>query len=291
MHLLDAPRQSATLPSTLSILLSAFDLASSHVHHVLQEHVNQDTSFHLRSCRGWNILRPGAGFRPQWTLSRTFTVYLAVFSSPYLGCHSFTDIKIGDEEEITDLESRVAAFDPSNYWRERETLTMAMPYIKAESTSPSPMPATQLHNPYEGKAACAKQLYESIEGFLSRLPPATTDVDPAVPWIYVANPFIPFQDRGGEEAPVEFGADLEKFTAGGEKRLEMCSDFVRALEARAAIGGGSRIRGAPSKAKTTREVAKERAECVDDILMLAKLLKVRTGKVSLRWVPLLEDEC
>lgn len=176
----------------------------------------------------------------------------------------------------------MAAFDPSDFWRDREALSMATPYIKAESST-SPAPATQLHNPYEGRFHCAKQLNETIEGFLSRLPPATTNVDADVPWIYVANPFIPRQDRGGEEAPAEFGADLAKFVEGGEKRLEMCSDFVRALEARSAAvaaagrGGG---RGGPSKATMSREIAKEKAECVDDILMLAKLLKVRTGKVS-----------
>ncbi|KAJ4388162.1 hypothetical protein N0V93_008769 [Gnomoniopsis smithogilvyi] len=188
----------------------------------------------------------------------------------------------GDEEEIRELESRVAQFDPSTFWQDRETLTMAAPYIKSESSSTSPAPATQLHNPYEGQYCCAKQLNETIEGFLSRLPPATTNVDSDIPWIYVANPYIPRQDRGGEEAPVEFGADLGKFIEGGEKRLEMCSDFVRVLEARPAIGrGGGRGgggRGGPTKAMMSREIAKEKAECVDDILMLAKVLKVATGK-------------
>lgn len=190
-----------------------------------------------------------------------------------------TNAIIGDEEEIQALESRVEAFDPSDFWREREALTLATPYIKAESST-SPPPTTQLHNPYEGRFHCAKQLNESIEGFLSRLPPATTNVDADVPWIYVANPFIPRQDRGGEEAPAEFGADLGKFVEGGEKRLEMCSDFVKALEARSAVVAGRGGRGGPSKAMMAREIAKEKAECVDDILMLAKLLKVRTGKVS-----------
>lgn len=175
----------------------------------------------------------------------------------------------------------MAAFDPSDFWRDRESFIMAAPHIKTESSSASPAPATQLHNPYEGKYCCAKQLNETIEGFLSRLPPATTDVGPDVPWIYVANPYIPRQDRGGEEAPVEFGADLAKFVEGGEKRLEMCSDFVRVLEARTAAGRGGRGggRGGPTKAMASREIAKEKAECVDDILMLAKVLKVRTGKV------------
>lgn len=169
---------------------------------------------------------------------------------------------------------------------------MASPNIKAESTtSNSPMPATQLHNPYEGKVSCAKQLNETVETFLSRLPPSSTDISPQNPWIFVANPFIPRQDRGGEEAPTEFGAELEKFVAGGEKRLEMCGDFVRVLETRTVAGSGGsggggstgRAKGGPSKAMATKEIAKEKAECADDILMLAQMLKVRTGKVSSRW--------
>lgn len=188
------------------------------------------------------------------------------------------------------LESRVAAFDPSTFWRDRETLTMAAApssYIKAEpDASPSPKkPAMQLHNPYEGQFCCARQLNETIDSFLSRLPPATTDVGASIAWIYVANPYIPRQDcGGGEEAPAEFGADLGKFVEGGEKRLEMCSDFVRVLEARTAAGrggrGGAGLAAAPAKAMAAREIAKEKAECVDDILMLAKVLKVRTGKVK-----------
>lgn len=161
---------------------------------------------------------------------------------------------------------------------------MALPTIKAESSSPPP--ATQLHNPYEGKASCAKQLTETIETFLSRLPPATTNAELEVPWIFVANPFIPRQDRGGEEAPTEFGAELEKFMAGGAKRLEICGDFLRGLESRAAAAAGSQGRGktGPSKAVAAGEIAKERAECVDDILMLARVLKVRTGKVRCPFV-------
>lgn len=213
------------------------------------------------------------------------TSLLPAFSSPH-SPPPFTDLNIGDEEEIRELESRVAAFDPATFWQEREAFAMAAPYIKAESpsSSTSPAPTTQLHNPYEGKFCCAKQLNETVEGFLSRLPPATTDVGPDIPWIYVANPFIPREDRGGEEAPSEFGADLARFVEGGEKRLEMCSDFVRVLEARNALAGGrggrGRGRGGSTKAMASREIAKEKAECVDDILMLAKALKVRTGKVG-----------
>lgn len=153
------------------------------------------------------------------------------------------------------------------------------------SSSAAAAAATKLHNPYEGKPSCAKQLNETIDVFLSRLPPATTDVAPDCPWIYVANPFIPREDRGGEEAPAEFGAQLGKFVEGGEARLEMFGDLLREVQEKTAGSSQSgRGSGGPSKTAVNREVAKQREGCVNDILMLAKVLKVRTGKVSFRQI-------
>ena len=55
------------------------------------------------------------------------------------------------------------------------------------STLHQPIPELP-YNPYEG-TFCAKQLDESLEDFLSRLPPSTTTIPAAQsPWIYIANP-------------------------------------------------------------------------------------------------------
>lgn len=151
--------------------------------------------------------------------------------------------------------------------------------VMADYPSPSPLATLltqQLHNPYEGKPSCAKQLGETIDAFLSRLPPATTDAGLDRPWIYVANPFIPREDRGGEEAPAEFGAQLGRFVEGGQERLEMFGDMLREVQEK----GIQRVRGGPTQAVVNREMAKHREGCKNDVLMLAKLLKVRTGKVS-----------
>lgn len=200
----------------------------------------------------------------------------------------------GDEEDIHELESRVEKFNPADFWRERSLVASCSPAksVKQEPSSQSPSSpsagvgaaANQLHNPYEGRPSCAKQLSETTEAFLARLPPATTDAGPDCPWIYVANPFIPREDRGGEEAPAEIGAQLGRFMEGGEARLLMLGDLVRELQEKtvAAAGGSQRGRGGagPSKAAVSSEVAKQREGCANDILMLAKMLKVRTGKVS-----------
>lgn len=197
----------------------------------------------------------------------------------------------------------MASFHPASYWRDHSRVAPAPPSVsikqepdtgigtgtKPRSPSPSSADAgtaNQLHNPYEGKPSCAKQLSETTEAFLARLPPATTDVGPDCPWIYVANPFIPRDDRGGEEAPAEFGAQLGRFVEGGEARLEMFGDLVRELQEKTATGS-QRGRGAagPSKAAVAREVTKQREGCANDIFMLAKMLKVRTGKVGCCWEP------
>ncbi|POS80931.1 hypothetical protein DHEL01_v200698 [Diaporthe helianthi] len=107
---------------------------------------------------------------------------------------------------------------------------------------------------------------------------ATTDVTPDIPWIYVANPFIPREGGCGgggavEEAPAESGAQLHTFIEGGGERLELFGDFLRTVEEKRRAGGAGRVSTAMS-----RQVTAEREGCVNDILMLARVMKVRTGK-------------
>lgn len=149
------------------------------------------------------------------------------------------------------------------------------PPTQQQSPSHPSSSSKQLHNPYEGRSECAKQLSESPDAFLARLPPSTTDLSPDVPWIYVANPFIPrHQSQGSqeEEAPAEAGTQLAGFMQGGRERLELLGDFVRTIETKMGKGG---VKGAA----VTRQITKEREDAVADVLMLARMLKVRTGKV------------
>lgn len=156
-------------------------------------------------------------------------------------------------------------------------------FVPTPSPSSSSPSATQLHNPYEGRVDCAKQLAESPEAFLSRLPPSTTDLSLRVPWIYVANPFIPRRpavtaEQGEEEqeAPAEAETQLGGFMQGGQERLDLLGQFLRTVEAKT-------TGGEVPKAAVTRQMNKEREGAVNDILTLARMTKVRTGKVSLPW--------
>ncbi|KAL1853649.1 hypothetical protein Daus18300_011684 [Diaporthe australafricana] len=179
----------------------------------------------------------------------------------------------GDEEEVAALESRVQHFDVQAHWSHIDQNGTVHPgYTSQSSSSPSTSAArtpaaapSKLHNPYEGQVA-AKQLSETIAAFLARLPPATTDVTPDVPWIYVANPFIP-----REGGPAESGAQLNTFIEGGGERLGLFGDFLRTVNEKKR--GGGRVSTAMS-----RQVTTEREGCVNDVLMLARVMKVRTGK-------------
>lgn len=191
----------------------------------------------------------------------------------------------GDEDEVAALESRAQDFNVKAYWRDIDDHDTVQPgRIKDSYSSPSSAAAMtpaaaaakapKLHNPYEGQVS-AKQLNETMAAFIARLPPATTDVTPDIPWIYVANPFIPREGgAGGEEAPAESGVQLGTFTEGGGERLEMLGDFLRMVDEKKG-GGGGRVSAAMNK-----QVTAEREGCVNDILMLARVMKVRTGKVS-----------
>lgn len=191
----------------------------------------------------------------------------------------------GDEDEVAALESRAHDFDVKAYWDQIDKYDMVHPGRQKDSSSSTPSSAAmtpgaatakapKLHNPYEGQVS-AKQLNEAMSDFLARLPPATTDVTLNIPWIYVANPFIPREGGGVEEAPAESGAQLNTFIEGGGERLQLFGDLLRTVDEKKRAGGAGRVSTAMS-----RQVTAEREGCVNDILMLARVMKVRTGKAS-----------
>lgn len=209
---------------------------------------------------------------------------------------SDSDFYGDDQADIAQLEARQAAYDPAQYWSNRAQLSMEVPSLFSSSsagaatTSSSSTAARKLHNPYEGLTTCAKQLSESPQAFLSRLPPSTTDCDPvSLPWIYVANPFIPRcqvhhdnQQREEPEAPAEAGMQLGAFMEGGRERLELLGDFVSKVEPGSSLlrqGGFGKAPAGPKGAVMNREMKQARDSAVSDLLMLARMLKVRTGKV------------
>lgn len=95
---------------------------------------------------------------------------------------------------------------------------------------------SQLHNPYAG-VDYAWQLTESVQDFLTRLPPATTNQTDRTPWIFICNPYIhrvPKSESSNQrstgnqdEGPEQEGSRLDVVIQGGIERLELLSGFIR----------------------------------------------------------------
>ena len=151
---------------------------------------------------------------------------------------------------------------------------MGIPQRRLQNSSDE---ATRMHNPYAG-VPYAWQLTESLDDFLARLPPSTTDQHDDLPWIFICNPYIQRPGKqsivsqaykGNEdEAPAEDGRNLQLVCDGGAERLQILADYHDGLMATGM-----------SAASVTKKMAKERREATADILSLAHAHKVRTGKV------------
>ncbi|KAK0610471.1 hypothetical protein B0T17DRAFT_544647 [Bombardia bombarda] len=178
----------------------------------------------------------------------------------------------GDEETVSKLNARLEELDTSQFWesqtptqtistgdnsqkpqkqKQKQSLTM--------STTPNPHHSTssRLHNRYAGQPS-AWQLSESVDAFLARLPPSTTDWRPELDWIRIANPFIPAE-------PV----NLPMLHEAGKKRLDMLSGFMEMNFAAASK---------QSPAFAHKEMIKDREEAVQDLRDLAAACNLVMGK-------------
>jgi hypothetical protein len=71
-----------------------------------------------------------------------------------------------------------------------------------------------------------------------------------------------------DEAPDEEGSQIAAVMDGGRERLDIISTFAEKLSATT-----------KSKTSVQKQLSKERRQAADDILNLAHLAKVRSGKV------------
>ncbi|KAI0880948.1 DUF1917-domain-containing protein [Annulohypoxylon maeteangense] len=181
----------------------------------------------------------------------------------------------GDDDIMADLKAKVRDFDPETWWGEHGDVNTPL-RIQAQSEDVEMKDVSNLHNPYAG-LEYAWQLTETIEAFLERVPPATTDATPKNPWIWVCNPYISRKKkseslnqhiRGCEdEAPEEEGADLPRVVEGGMARLHFVSEYINMCKN---SGNGP--------AFIARECRTAGVDAAKDILNLAKAHHVRCGK-------------
>jgi hypothetical protein len=179
----------------------------------------------------------------------------------------------GDSATVTELRERVRSFDTDG-WIRQHMEKPGHPRKQSKHLAGD----SNLHNPYSG-ISYAWQLTETVDDFLARLPPATTDQTVDTPWIFICNPYIPrvHKTQGGgqnsldneDEAPDEVGSQVSVVEAGGRERLEIAAKYI-----------GGLTKSGQRPAFVEKEVQKERKQAVDDILSLAHAAKVRTGKVT-----------
>ncbi|KAI0453953.1 hypothetical protein F5B21DRAFT_266419 [Xylaria acuta] len=180
----------------------------------------------------------------------------------------------GDSDLVTDMKRKVEDFDVQKWWQDHEALETP---IKNQARGGSGTAhESRLHNPYAGDT-CAWQLTETVDAFLKRLPPATTEKTPGHSWIWIYNPYIKRKSRndaenqrvrGGEnEVPEDEGADLATLMQAGEERLGFASSFINQF----------RKPGIP-QALIMQESRKAGMDAAKDILDLAKGLRVTCGK-------------
>ncbi|CAF3466267.1 hypothetical protein SNK03_012470 [Fusarium graminearum] len=185
--------------------------------------------------------------------------------------HSDDSDFYGDEETVIDLHRRVQDFDVQG-WMLQQQQSPGRPIPRKHIHADTP----HLHNPYAG-VHYAWQLTETVDEFLTRMPPRTTDITEDTPWIFICNPYIARvekslaqnqRSKGNEdEAPEEEGSKTELVVEGGLERLEILSKFLE---------GVRKSRKVP--AAQEREMSVERKKASDDILHLAHVAKVRAGK-------------
>ncbi|KAF9873606.1 hypothetical protein CkaCkLH20_09065 [Colletotrichum karsti] len=176
----------------------------------------------------------------------------------------------GDEETVAGLEARVNSFNVAQWWEETNAVHLNR-RVKTE-----PVDSKRLHNPYAG-VPYAWQLTETVDAFLDRLPPETTEGSEEIPWIFICNPYIPRKDRlsaqnqfskGNEdEAPEEEGSQLDTLIEGGTERLNILRHFTNDIQ-----------RTPTSKAARRADINDEKKQAVQDILALAHACKVKAGK-------------
>jgi len=171
------------------------------------------------------------------------------------------------------MEDRVGTFDPAEWWK-RKVPSLTETANTNVANAVDVKPAT-LYNPYEGQRSSSRQLDETVDEFLQRLPPATTSMSQGIPWIYVANPFRkakrPENDGEFAEAPPDDESNWAQFVVLGGNLLEELKILRHDIE---------KEKPNAAKATITKAVNPEKDAIVHKLLQTAVDLGCVTGKVG-----------
>ncbi|KAI1362395.1 hypothetical protein F5Y08DRAFT_276413 [Xylaria arbuscula] len=219
----------------------------------------------------WTIPHPYHSLTPQ-ARQQSIAISPSQYISTDQAMSSDDSDFYGDDRVVQDLEQKVEQLDVREWWHDHGELDTPL-RLQARGKSEN---VSRLHNPYAGEEY-AWQLTETVDAFLRRLPPATTEEAPGHSWIWIANPYIKRRSkseaqnqriRGGEdEVPEDEGADLATLMEAGQERLHIASSFTQEFR-----------KPGVSNAVLTRETKKAGMDAAKDILELAKGLRVTCGK-------------
>jgi len=136
----------------------------------------------------------------------------------------------GDDDLRSELERKALDFDPSEYWSVHNLRLSVIAFKAVAQAALTTFSSKPLYNVYEGQSM-GRQLNETVDAFLKRLPPSTTPIHNNGPWIYIANPYAEHRptdehqgtlEERGKRLLDEFAsvkADTETGMAGKAKSL------------------------------------------------------------------------
>ncbi|KAE8448245.1 hypothetical protein EG329_009676 [Mollisiaceae sp. DMI_Dod_QoI] len=179
----------------------------------------------------------------------------------------------GDDTVKQDCEERASTLNVAEWWEHR--IPTLMEVAKANIEADTAPKSVKLYNPYEGQLD-ARQLSESVEEFLTRLPPATTQSSGDIPWIYIANPYRKAPEKADHddysvtgEGPPEEDSDWGAFITIGTKLLQELTSIRHELEKK---------HSSKTKAAITRAANADKDRIVKGLLDTAKSLHCTSGK-------------
>ena len=203
-------------------------------------------------------------------------VGLLRYPHPYLQQKTrLTELRVGDEATKRDLEQRALSFDPEEFLKHKTPSLTEVANVNMQSGNAGN--AATLYNAYEGNFA-GRQLTETVDDFLERLPPATTQATDLVRWIYIWNPYQKASKREEHdhkevtgEAPPDEESDWAQLVVLGGNLLAELTTIQNTIE---------KQKAGQAKATITKTVNIQKDKIVKKLLETAVELHCTSGKVK-----------
>lgn len=174
-----------------------------------------------------------------------------------------------------DFEDRARRFDAREWWRNSVASLTSMAANDTKSTASKK--AVTLYNPYEGLPD-SRQLSETVEEFLQRLPPRSTHTSEMITWIRIANPYrkapaLESNQKINAEGPPEEGSGWAQFVVLGGNMLDELTTIRHDIE---------KQKSGKAKATITKAYNPLKNVIVQKLLDTAADLHCTSGKVMIQ---------